>query len=591
MSERIILAGRVAYSDFVIDGIRVNFKFYMEEEQISKITQAERKLQEKYGIRSLRRNFNIKPNEEPNVEEFGSSVLEARVAPYKVLSVRDSEGKEQAWRTDSDWHPDPDKYNSGLWNDSGSDLPYTSWDVYPRFTPGEKVNFILTLSPVGLYKIGEETQARGIKGYIDVIKRLSRFGRPQPVEYDPSEFDFEDENVKPLLSSYKDEIEEIDEVSKKIRLIRKNNPSQSICILYPKNYNIELLSTLMDKTDTRFGEYIPDGNPTADYVYSTFGDVSDFPFVNLFLIGLNDKIISLQSQGTNEGQRSPEDIINSLVTSRSNGKKLLFISSFGAPSPLLATINPDDVVIDDPHNFLKSIYQMKLKEIQTQHTAIRESYEDINANISELEDRLENPEKLEEDSNHGLPEIASSFDNNEELKKRYLDLKTADEKTIQNLKAVSAQEANLALSAGLADEHVKNYYGDAKILVFGDTNIKSKVLNQIFGEYGNKFNVKRKFWDHYPKNELRNFDIQSLRDSRKYSDIFVGAVPHSTKGLEGASSPVTFLNQYHLSGDEGNFTKVQVSRRDDGGGLTRITKGKLNEMIKQSNWFAWHEGI
>ncbi|WJP97399.1 hypothetical protein [Macrococcus bovicus] len=113
----------------------------------------------------------------------------------------------------------------------------------------------------------------------------------------------------------------------------------------------------------------------------------------------------------------------------------------------------------------------------------------------------------------------------------------------------------------------------AKILIIGLNNatIKAKDLDGIFkaASIPGQFEV-------ISYDEATNFDLRVLEYTTAYSDIFIGTVPHSMKGMEGSSSGLKKLED----GSEHIYPKVHIMRK--GNQELGINKTNLKTAIQQS---------
>lgn len=101
----------------------------------------------------------------------------------------------------------------------------------------------------------------------------------------------------------------------------------------------------------------------------------------------------------------------------------------------------------------------------------------------------------------------------------------------------------------------------AKVLVIGQTSTSIDVLRSIIKKYKldkNRFEFVLEY------DEAKNYDMGNLRNNFKYSDVFVGPMPHKTQGMGDCSSIIAEIqnNQKEypkltklLAGEELKITK------------------------------------
>lgn len=80
-------------------------------------------------------------------------------------------------------------------------------------------------------------------------------------------------------------------------------------------------------------------------------------------------------------------------------------------------------------------------------------------------------------------------------------------------------------------------FTNEKILVLGGCQLNDKVIQKVAKEYG----LRKNDFEFVPYKEITNFDFHKLLNSGRYSDIFIGPVPHSAKKLDGYISPLHFF--------------------------------------------------
>jgi len=115
-----------------------------------------------------------------------------------------------------------------------------------------------------------------------------------------------------------------------------------------------------------------------------------------------------------------------------------------------------------------------------------------------------------------------------------------------------------------------------KFLIIGSCHLSDETLNKLFRNYGfSIFEV-----DFIDYDEVTNYDFGVLKKTDKYSDIFVGATPHSAKNTRGAVSPLSFLKKYA-------HEDIKVHALKNNNGKLGLTKENLQKAIINSNKFAY----
>jgi hypothetical protein len=117
---------------------------------------------------------------------------------------------------------------------------------------------------------------------------------------------------------------------------------------------------------------------------------------------------------------------------------------------------------------------------------------------------------------------------------------------------------------------------DPKVLVIGDLACKKEDIRiTLRREYGLSIDD----FDFKDYDEIARLGIGKLEHSTKYSDIFVGPVPHSVKDMGDHTSLVSSLESHPEY-----YPKVH--RLTVGNGELKITKTSFKEAIKKS---VYHE--
>lgn len=111
----------------------------------------------------------------------------------------------------------------------------------------------------------------------------------------------------------------------------------------------------------------------------------------------------------------------------------------------------------------------------------------------------------------------------------------------------------------------------AKVLVIGQSSVSIDVLRSIVKKHGID---KDRFEFVLEYDEAQNYPMKSLRFNSKYSDIFVGPMPHKTKSMGDCSSIIAEIQNNQL--DYPKLTKM-VSN-----GELKITKTSFEEALLRS---------
>ena len=115
-----------------------------------------------------------------------------------------------------------------------------------------------------------------------------------------------------------------------------------------------------------------------------------------------------------------------------------------------------------------------------------------------------------------------------------------------------------------------NRTGDT-ILVLGGLSIGKDDLSNLF----KRFKVKQKSFEFVEYEDVTNFNFQKLIANRKYTDIFVGPVPHKAMNIGDASGVIEYLLN-----SEDIPAKLSILR--DNSGELKINKKTFKQALEDS---------
>lgn len=229
-------------------------------------------------------------------------------------------------------------------------------------------------------------------------------------------------------------------------------------------------------------------------------------------------------------------------------------------------------------------YTVKLKRITKQFNEQKEqiakqdnlSEEDILKKEKELEEQFEQKiSVLKAEHNRQITNVKSGFSKYYEHTEKDLErYKTIIKQQLYEIKELqySLQEHNIKYDPYRFTDF--KFREKADILILGgEGSISLKEAYGILKELGLSHNTDIK-WIAY--RDMDHFDITALQNTRNYSDIIVGSVPHSMLNV-----PEQNLVS-HLQNNISLYPKFQILRKSDGN-LLQITKSNLKEAIKNSN--------
>ncbi len=230
-------------------------------------------------------------------------------------------------------------------------------------------------------------------------------------------------------------------------------------------------------------------------------------------------------------------------------------------------------------------YTVRLKKItkqfeeQKKQIAQQEnlSEEDILKKEKELEEKFERQILLlKSEHNRQITSVKSGFskyyEHTEKENERY---KTIIKQQLSEIKDLQykLQEHNIKYDPYKFTDF--KFRDKADILILGgEGSISLKEAYSILKELGLSHNTDIK-WIAY--RDMDHFDITALQNTRNYSDIIVGSVPHSILNVPEQNLVV------HLQNNASVYPKFQILRKIDDGDLQQITKTNLREALKKSD--------
>lgn len=219
-------------------------------------------------------------------------------------------------------------------------------------------------------------------------------------------------------------------------------------------------------------------------------------------------------------------------------------------------------------------FNEQMKKISQQENL---SDEDIKKKEKELEEKFERQMlALKFEHNRQITSVKSGFskyyEHTEKETERY---KTIIKQQLEEIKELqySLQEHNIKFDPYKFTDF--KFREKADILILGgEGSISLKEAYGILKELGLSHTTDIK-WIAY--RDMDHFDITALQNTRNYSDIIVGSVPHSMLNVPEQNLVV------HLQNNASLYPKFQILRKQDDGDLLQITKTNLREALKKSD--------
>ena len=117
---------------------------------------------------------------------------------------------------------------------------------------------------------------------------------------------------------------------------------------------------------------------------------------------------------------------------------------------------------------------------------------------------------------------------------------------------------------------------EQRILVIGDIRFDKKMIDKIAEEYAiepSQIDVIDKY------KQISRYDFDALIDTTKYSDIIVGAVPHKTKGTNGASGIVA-----HIMNNKHRYPNIVIAST---GNDIKLTLNTFTKALLKTRYYSF----
>jgi|GEM_PF-5187971 uncharacterized phage infection (PIP) family protein YhgE len=223
------------------------------------------------------------------------------------------------------------------------------------------------------------------------------------------------------------------------------------------------------------------------------------------------------------------------------------------------SLNPmkETILLNDMFNTISEAYTNQHITAEQLHMILQNfnvfsshNHLDITEYTSFLENIIDiNQETQETFSDDYLETIVQE---NKQLKSQIIELQKQIEYLLKSKQTMQNTEHILSVE-------------DVRFLIIGAPQVKLKDIKGIIKSHG--FNIDNvDFLLDYDK--MKHFDVRELQYSSKYHAILIGEIPHSIKGMGGASSLVQTLSQegypktFALRGKNGNLRMTKTSLKE-----------------------------
>jgi len=228
---------------------------------------------------------------------------------------------------------------------------------------------------------------------------------------------------------------------------------------------------------------------------------------------------------------------------------------------------------------LKKQFDEKIESLSSQTNElsiadfVQKKKELENQYIQQLKDIKSNYSKQMSDIRAGF---SNYYDNSEKSLLRYKKI-IAQQKSEINEMFTKLKEHNIQYDPYKFTDF--KFRSKASILILGgEGSISINDAENILKSFGlyNNTNIK---WIAY--RDMDRFDITKYQNTKNFSDIIVGAIPHSLPNV-----PEQNLVS-HLKNNSSLYPQYQILRNGTDGDLLQVTKNNLKEAIKNSAKYKW----
>lgn len=391
--------------------------------------------------------------------------------------------------------------------------------------------------------------------------------------------EMQDEGNRPQLFLLRNQQSQLEHIVLKVKEILSDYPNERICIGFRSTtpFKFRVLKAL-SKEGIDYQTDIAKDTGDTPVVVSSFHSMKGLSFDHVILAEMDDEIFA---DAIEETDVDVERRLVFVAMTRARKTLSLFVGS-DKPVRFLSEISPTKIlpIVWNPAAF-DALFKEQIQRLNDLRETLRDEFERYTHRIAELESELEQT-KLE---------LANIFDEtltdvgfgNEKISQLTADLETEKKRQIAVEEKLIETNVQDQLAHNQLDLKQPTYYfsDNAKLLILGgDGGFKEKNLPGLLKEYG----LAKDAYEWIPYDEMKQFDITTCYYSTKYSDIIVGAAPHSTKGIGNSSSLIQFIRDH-----QSELPKAHLLEKN--GVPIKLAKEDFRKVLPNTALYAALKGI
>ncbi len=166
----------------------------------------------------------------------------------------------------------------------------------------------------------------------------------------------------------------------------------------------------------------------------------------------------------------------------------------------------------------------------------------------------------------------------------------------QNIRgALLSKVAEDLTQAELTDDYseiFRNYPIDEYQIDTSSSSKKNMILivgryigkKEIYQKAAEEIGIKKDQLEFIDYDEIKNNNLgKKLKDSKQYSDVIFGPIPHSVRGKKDATSLIEIVENPHYQGEYPNCIRATSNTL---GSILKLSKGSFIKSLKKTKYFT-----
>ncbi len=398
-------------------------------------------------------------------------------------------------------------------------------------------------------------------------------------EYSQDITETQDEGNRPQLFLLRNEQSQLEHIILKIKEILSDYPNERICIGFRKTtaFKFRVLKAL-SKAGIEYQTKLSQDTGKTPVVVSSFHSMKGLSFDHVILAEMDDAIFE---DAIEETDADVERRLVFVAMTRARKTLSLFVGS-DQPVRYLTEISPTKIlpIVWNPTAF-DTLFKEQIQRLNVRRAILREEFERYTHRIAELESELEQAQsELAKTLEQPISQVGFG---NEKISKLTVDIENEKQHQLEVEAKLMETKVQDQLAHNQLDLEPATYYfsENAKLLILGgDGGFREKHLPGLLKEYG----LAKDAYEWIPYDEMKHFDISTCYYSTKYSDIIVGATPHSTKGIGNSSSLIQFIREHQIE-----LPKVHILEQN--GVPVKLSKEDFRKVLPNTALYGAVKGI